>query len=618
MLVSGGKLLAISKVNTDGVTVSGDGVKTPISLCKGVVPGAKTYDVQPGSDNIKVDTTTAGDHTIFKISAAPGGQGGITYHGEKYVNVNNTTSAIGLDDSIINSASSGWNALDLINKNSAKWIEGKTYTQGDNINITNQVVSGRDWTPELNTKLDVIVYSTWSAGVEQSAADLSAAIKAIPMPKNYDDVSAIVNGNSANWNTTYTTVNGNSANWNESYSYINGFSGDFNTWSASVNQSADDLSAAIKALPVPKYYDDVSAIVNGNSANWNESYNYTYNFSGDFNTWSAKVENSAAGLSAAIKALPTPKYYDDVSAIVYNNSANWNESYSYINGFSGDFNIWSADINTWSASVEQSAANMSAYINDNEQYWINSSVNVQTNTPSLLNIASAYDDETKTITYTVSAKAGEGTKYEAGDWIDSDELGSGVISVSGYKNLKAQAPLYFEEDDTDPDHIVWIKYNGSEPVTQKRGVVIVNGFNLGRSSEDNYHNEGGGVECTEVPSDMTGEYTFHFERPMAIQININANFIVAADMADSMGEVGFNGVTYEGMSLTNDITFNMLGAIGSNYYACSTIARIENVGGTWPEGGLDLKFSFKYDEGFIARIENPCISIHEIIGRGDN
>lgn len=549
MLVSGGKLLAISKVNTDGVTVSGDGVKTPISICGGVVPDVKTYDVQPGSDNIKVDTTTAGDHTVFKISAAPGGQGGITYHGEKYVNVNNSTSAIGLDDSIINSASSGWNALDLINKNSAKWIEGKTYTQGDNINITNQVISGRDWTPELNTKLDVIVYSTWSAKVEQSAADLSAAIKAIPTPKNYDDVSAIVNGN---------------------------------------------------------------------SANWNESYNYVYNFSGDFNTWSAKVENSAADLSAAIKALPTPKYYDDVSAIVYNNSANWNESYSYINGFSGDFNIWSADINTWSASVEQSAANMSAYINDNKQYWINSSVNVQTNTPSLLNIASAYDDETKTITYTVSAKAGEGTKYEAGDWIDSDELGSGVISVSGYKNLKAQAPLYFEEDDADPDHTVWIKYNGSEPVTQKRGVVIVNGFNLGRSSEDNYHNEGGGVECTVVPSDMTGEYTFHFERPMAIQININANFIVADDMADSMGEVGFEGVTYEGMSLTNDITFNMIGALRENYYACSTIARIENVGGSWPEDGLDLKFKFKYDEGFISRIENPCISIHEIIGRGDN
>lgn len=508
MIVSGGKLLAISKVNTDGVTVSGDGVKTPISICKGVVPGVKTYDVQPGSTNISVDTTTAGDHTVFKISAAPGGQGGISYHGEKYINVNNSTSAIGLDDSIINSASSGWNALDLINKNSAKWIDGKTYTQGDNINITNQVISGRDWTPELNTKLDVIVYSTWSAKVEQSAADLSAAIKAIPTPKNYDDVSAVVNGNSANWNESYTTIK-------------------------------------------------------NNSANWNESYNYVYNFSGDFNTWSA-------------------------------------------------------NINTWSAGVEQSAANMSAYINDNEQYWINSSVNVQTNTPSLLNIASAYDDKTKSITYTVSAKAGEGTKYEAGAWIDSDELGSGVISVSGYKNLKAQAPLYFEEDDTDPDHIVWIKYNEIEPVTQKRGVVIVNGFKLGRSSEDNYHNEGGGVECTVVPSDMTGEYTFHFERPMAIQININANFIVADDMADSMGVVGFNGVTYKGTSLTNDITFNMIGALGENYYACSTIARIENVGGSWPEGGLDLNFRFKYDEGFISRIEKPCVSIHEIIGRGDN
>lgn len=496
MLVSGGKLLAISKVKTDGVTVSGDGVTEAIGI-KNADKGNDTYSVEAGNDYIKVGSAynTENNHWTFSISGTGTGTGGIIYHGQNYVNVDNITSAIGLTDNFINSASSGWNALDLINKNSAKWIEGKTYTQGDNINITNQVVSGRDWTPELNTKLDVIVYSTWSAAVEQSAADLSAAIDALPAAKDYDSVSATV----------------------------------------------------------------------------------------------------------------------------YNNSAYWGETYNYVSNFSADFNTWSADINTWSAGVEQSAANMSAYINDNEQYWINSSVNVQTNTPSLLSVDSAYDAVTKTITYTVSAKAGEGTKYEAGDWIDSDELDSGVISVSGYKNLKAQAPLYFEEDDTDPDHIVWIKYDGSDtPVTQKRGVVIVNGFNLGRSSEDNYHNEGGGVECTVVPNNKDGEYTFHFERPMAIQININAKFVAKESMKDSMSEVGFNGVTYEGVSLTNDITFNMLGALGSNYYACSTIARIENVGGSWPEGGIDLNFSFKFDADFIANIENPCISIHEIIGRGDN
>lgn len=61
-------------------------------------------------------------------------------------------------------------------------VSGSTYYAGLNINISDNVISGRDWTPELNAKLDT------------SAFDLP---------------------NSANWDNTYNTVLANSATWNE-------------------------------------------------------------------------------------------------------------------------------------------------------------------------------------------------------------------------------------------------------------------------------------------------------------------------------------------------------------------------------------------------------------------
>ena len=61
-------------------------------------------------------------------------------------------------------------------------VSGSTYYAGLNINISDDVISGRDWTPELNHKLDTSAF-------------------ALP--------------NSANGDDTYNTVLSNSATWNE-------------------------------------------------------------------------------------------------------------------------------------------------------------------------------------------------------------------------------------------------------------------------------------------------------------------------------------------------------------------------------------------------------------------
>ena len=66
---------------------------------------------------------------------------------------------------------------------------GHSYSAGQNIDITNDTISGRDWTTEINTKLDT------------TAFDLP---------------------NSAIWDNTYNTVNANSAQWSNDTTYTAG------------------------------------------------------------------------------------------------------------------------------------------------------------------------------------------------------------------------------------------------------------------------------------------------------------------------------------------------------------------------------------------------------------
>lgn len=517
MIVSGGKLLAISKVRTDGTTVSGDGVKTPIGIHSDYKVDVSSYSVEAGNSNVIVDSAydVVNKHITFRVSAQGGGQGGATYEGEKYVDVNNVTEKIGLVDSFIASASSGWNAMKTIKEKDAEWSKDTTYTQGANINIsTSNVISGRDWSPELNKKIDntwLTPFGQWSANVEASAAALSAQIKSIP---NYDDVRTTVNQNSANWNDTRNNLSQNSANWNDVY----------NT-------------------------------VNGNSANWNSVYD------------------------------------------------------SYSN--------WSANFNTWSASVENSAADISGYIAGNENKWLNSAYEVVSMTPATIDVKSAYNAETKTITYSVSAKAGEGVNYVAGDWIDSEKLDGGTIAVSGYKNLKTKYPLYFSADPADQNTMWLIQDENGGGDKQTMICVICNGWNNDVGSS-NYTNDPNSLSVA-VPSKPDGDfdrasYTLHFGRPMAIQININAKFVSKNDAYDKIGEVGFNSVILDGALITNKITYGMLGALKNQYYAASTIARIDGGGNGFPTDGVDLEFHFIGDNDFLSSIDNPCISIHEITG----
>ena len=61
-------------------------------------------------------------------------------------------------------SSGNWNdTYETVSTNSAQWGIGISYTAGANINITNDVISGRDWSNEINTKQDTLSNNQLSA-----------------------------------------------------------------------------------------------------------------------------------------------------------------------------------------------------------------------------------------------------------------------------------------------------------------------------------------------------------------------------------------------------------------------------------------------------------------------
>lgn len=156
MFVSGGKILAIDKVNV-GTGLSGDGVRTPIGLAE-PYPEVKYYEVSAGA-NIGVASAEQGNKVIYTVSATPPEER--NPKSSEYIDVAGDLT-ISLKDAIVNSASSGWNALDTIHKNSGAWVSAKDWT--------NEILSA------TSGKLDKSTYDTWSAAVEQSAANISAYI----------------------------------------------------------------------------------------------------------------------------------------------------------------------------------------------------------------------------------------------------------------------------------------------------------------------------------------------------------------------------------------------------------------------------------------------------------
>ena len=205
MLVKAGQIIAIDSVKVDP-TLSGDGVNSPLGV-KAVAPtvsghaglSAETVNntvyigmepdavkVVSTNETVSIDKTVKPDGTIeynLGVSAKPvvsdtkiiGNNGisaqetaqatytiGISGNYVKSETLNDYYTRDVADETFqpkgkyVISADASLNDKQLVLKNN-KWEEvdaGIDYTPGENIDITNDVISGRDWTPELAQKAD--------------------------------------------------------------------------------------------------------------------------------------------------------------------------------------------------------------------------------------------------------------------------------------------------------------------------------------------------------------------------------------------------------------------------------------------------------------------------------
>lgn len=177
MIVSGGKILAIGKVNV-GTGLSGDGVTYPIGLTS-AYPIVSSYDISAGQ-NIFVERIEGDSNDItFLISAQGGGSSTSDLKAGNYIDI--TNDFINVDGDLINSASSGYSALELIQNNSSVW--------------------NKDWNNEIETavtgKLDKTVFVDYSAGISSWQNDIEGNIDDTNI--NVDDISAYIEAHETEW-----------------------------------------------------------------------------------------------------------------------------------------------------------------------------------------------------------------------------------------------------------------------------------------------------------------------------------------------------------------------------------------------------------------------------------
>ena len=239
--------------NGHRVTLSGAQVSTSFDVMNGQngVDGiSPTFRFVENEDGVIVFVSGAQGEESFTLYNATGGEGA-TYSAGPNINITDNTISgkdwsdelsAKLDTTAFSLPNSGnWdNTYNTVNSNSANWSNATTYTAGPNIDITNDVISGRDWTNEIDAKLDTTAFN---------------------LPT------------SATWDDTYNTVSSNSASWNEVNEYSAGSNIDITDNTISGKDWTDELNAKLDAtsftLPTSALWDNTYNTVLANSATWN-------------------------------------------------------------------------------------------------------------------------------------------------------------------------------------------------------------------------------------------------------------------------------------------------------------------------------------------------------------
>lgn len=99
--------------------------------------------------------TTNSNHTVLR----GGGQGGHLYTGVEPIVVNNQEYKISANTAALGVESPLYFSVDTPTQTVISFSgDGQPYSAGENISVENHIISGKDWTPELDEKLDITAY----------------------------------------------------------------------------------------------------------------------------------------------------------------------------------------------------------------------------------------------------------------------------------------------------------------------------------------------------------------------------------------------------------------------------------------------------------------------------
>ena len=629
MLVSGGQILAIDHAVTDPDTILGDGV------------GAEL--------RVNTDKIATKDFTIEQITEV---SGKLSAELDKKIDSEEAYAAF-MPATALDSYSANWtSASDAVAASADIWnakqdkltagygidsnkfarniIEvsatgggGKEYRPGDYISIEGDLISVTGLQPSGHylsaNALDKVsaAWNTASAISSVSGYGYSAwsAVSAY-------DLSKIVTGSYLSANALDSV----SSTWNE-VSSISGYG--YSAWSAVsafdiISDTTASLSAYygadakwhISAKPIQDILttEQLSAIssVSSISAIVDAHINNTdiHVTTDDKTYWNSISSVSGYGYSAwsAVSAYDLSEFV--IGAYLSANaldsvSSTWNEV-SSISGYG--YSAWSAvsayDLSEFvigsylSANALDSVSSTWNEVSSISGYgysaWSAVSAGISAGPVGIL---TSYVDETTNMLIISAKPSQQGAAYTAGDWIDSDKLDqNNIIAVSGYKPLNVADPLYYDVDDETGN--VTLKIDGTKLVTSK-ATIIANGYMDDPQSTKQLTADG--ITAT-VPDSYAkdNEWTFTFDKPMLIQVAINADFEPnTAKYYDTYDEVGFNGI----QGVTNDIKFTMFGYAPQHFNA-STVTVV-------PTGTVVFSFNTGEDD-FIQEIKNPCITIQQI------
>ena len=368
MLVSGGKIIAIDRVNTDNKTLKGDGVfnelkvnTQEIAAVSALSSVSSTLVSSISSVSSKLDKTISSVSSTLVITmssdytdlsaAISAKQDPITFNYNEYNKISAiNNSALAAGNNVIVSAGEN------VYVDTTPSGESTIYTISTTANPTDTVVKGDHG---ISAQKSGTEHTIFTVGLID---EYEQEIKKV---KNKLDTSAFssVSGTfltahqlipSANWESTYNTVNTNSANWENVYSAYSATSGDWVT-----KEELTNVSSFIE-----NQVENLSADVTSVSSKLDEKLDID-----DFETYSAYIKKNYAlsswvddnyqkkgnYLSAdALTALSGK--WESASNVVIENSANWNSVYNTVDEYSSIWNTVSVKLDVtaftaWSAQT---------------------------------------------------------------------------------------------------------------------------------------------------------------------------------------------------------------------------------------------------------------------------